>query len=110
MGLRNYITHTQLPVAQSRQTLRRGSFSITFILSSKPLLTWDGWNSSMRAWIAGQGEAVAIVDVVDVYARLAGEFDKWLFDRIGLKYTTEIDAFLCEQEEYTREFDRVFGA
>jgi len=41
--------------------------------------------------------------------RLAGEFDKWLFDRIGLKYTTEIDAFLREQEEYTREFDRVFG-
>ncbi len=109
-GLRNYITHTQLPVAQSRQTLGRESFSVTFILPSKPLLTWDGWNSSMRAWIVGQGEAVAIVDVVDVYARLAGEFDKWLFDRIGLKYTTEIDAFLCEQEEYTREFDRVFAA
>jgi hypothetical protein len=109
-GLRNYITHTQLPVAQSRQTLGRESFSVTFILPSKPLLIWDGWNSSIRAWIVGQGEAVAIVDVVDVYARLAGEFDKWLFDRIGLKYTPEIDAFLREQEEYTREFDRVFGA
>jgi hypothetical protein len=109
-GMRNYITHTQLPVAQSRQTLGREAFSITFILPSKPLLTWDGWNSSMRAWIVGQGEAVAIVDVVDVYARLAGELDKWLFNRIGLKYTTEIDAFLREQDEYTREFDRVFDA
>lgn len=109
-GLRNYITHHQLPVAQTKETIGRGSFSITFILPGKPLLIWDGWNRSVRAWIVGQGEAVAIVDVVDVYARLAGEFDKWLFDRIGLKYTTEIDAFLREQEEYSREVQRVFGA
>jgi hypothetical protein len=77
-------------------------------LPGEPLLTWDGWNSSMRAWIAAQGEAVAIVDVVGVYARLTEEFDKWLSDRIGLKYRQEIDAFLREQEKYTREFDRVF--
>jgi hypothetical protein len=109
-GLRNYITHTQLPVAQSQQKLGQGSFSITFTLPCEPLLSWDGWNSSTRAWIVAQGEAVAIVDIVDVYARLAGEFDKWLFDRIGLKYAAEIDAFLSEQDEYTREFDRVFGA
>jgi hypothetical protein len=31
------------------------------------------------------GDAVEIVDVVDTYARMAGEFDRWLFDRIGLK-------------------------
>jgi hypothetical protein len=109
-GLRNYITHTQLPVAQSRQRFGRESLSITFILPTKPLLSWDGWNSRMRAWIVGQGEAVAIVDVVDAYARLAGEFDKWLFNRIGLKYRTEIGAFLREQEDYTRELDRIFGA
>lgn len=108
-GLRNYITHTQLPVAQSRQTFGSESFEVTFTLPGEPLLTWNDWNSSMRAWIAAQGEAVAIVDVVDVYARLAGEFDKWLFDRIGLKYRQKIDAFLREQEKYTREFDRVFG-
>jgi hypothetical protein len=64
----------------------------------------------MRAWITGWGEAIATVDVVDAYARMAGEFDKWLFDRVGLKCKPEIDAFLCEQEKYTREFDRVFGA
>jgi hypothetical protein len=40
--------------------------------------------------------------------RIPGEFDKWLLGRIGLKYKTEIDAFLREQEKYTREFDRVF--
>jgi hypothetical protein len=109
-GLRNYITHAQLPVAQSRMSLGRESYSVTFILPSKPLLTWDGWNSSMKAWIGGQGEDIGIVEVVDVYARMAGEFDKWLFDRIGIKYVTEIDAFMREQEEYTREFDQVFGA
>jgi hypothetical protein len=109
-GLRNYITHTQLPVAQSRQILGRETFSVTFILPGTPLLTWGGWNSTVRAWIVGQGEAVTIVDVIDVYARLAGGFDKWLFNRIGLKYATEIAAFLREQEEYTREVDRVFGA
>ena len=109
-GLRNYITHRQLPVAQTRQTFGPGSFSVTFILPSEPLLAWDGWKRSVRAWIVGQGEAVAVVDVVDVYARLTGEFDKWLFDRIGLKYSTEIDAFLREQEEYAREVNQVFGA
>jgi hypothetical protein len=109
-GLRNYITHTQLPVAQSRQTFGSRSFEVTFILPGSPLLTWDGWNNSTRMWIATQGEAVAIVDVVDVYARMAGGFDKWLFDRIGLKYKSDVDLFLWEQDEYTREFDRVFGA
>ena len=109
-GLRNYITHRQLPVAQTRQTFGPGSFSVTFILPSEPLLAWDGWKRSVRAWIVGQGEAVAVVDVVDVYARLTGEFDKWLFDRIGLKYSTEIDAFLREQEEYAHEVNQVFGA
>jgi len=108
-GLRNYITHTQLPVAQSKQEFGQESFAVTFILPGKPLLTWDGWNSSVRAWIADQGEAIAIVDVVDVYARITGEFDKWLVGRIGLKYKAEIDAFLREQEKYTREVDRIFG-
>ena len=53
---------------------------------------------------------MVIVDVVDAYARITGEFDKWLYARIGLKHKTEIDAFLREQEKYTREVDRVFGA
>jgi hypothetical protein len=109
-GLRNYITHRQLPVHQSKQTIGPQSFEITFVLPGKPLLTWDGWNGSVAAWIASQGEAVPIVNVVDTYARITGDFDKWLHGRIGLKYQTEIDAFLREQEEYTREHDRVFGA
>lgn len=29
------------------------------------------------------------MDVVDAYARMAGEFDKWLFDRIGLECKAE---------------------
>lgn len=108
-GLRNYIAHIQLPVAQSRQIFGSTSFEITFTLPVKPLLVWDGWNNSTRTWLASQGEAVAIIDVVDVYARMAGGFDKWLFDRIGLKYRMEIDKFLREQDEYTHELDRVFG-
>jgi hypothetical protein len=109
-GLRNYMTHRQLPVAQSRETIGQQSITVTFILPGEPLLTWDGWNSNVRAWIAGQGEAIPIVGVVDAYARITGEFDKWLFTRIGLKHKTEIDAFLREQEKYAREVDRVFGA
>jgi hypothetical protein len=108
-GLRNYITHRQLPVHQSRQTFGQQSFEITFILPAMPLLIWDGWNSSVRAWISSQGEAVPIVASVDTYARMTGDFDKWLHDRIGLKHESEIQAFLLEQAEYTREFDRIFG-
>lgn len=107
-GLRNYITHMQLPVAQSRQTFGNSSFEVTFILPGGPLLDWNGWNAGTRAWLSGRGEGVAIVDVVDAYARMAGDCDKWLHGRIGLKHRTEIDDFLREQDDYTREFDRIF--
>lgn len=86
--LRNHITHHQLPVAQSQQTITNQSISITFILPSAPLLEWK-WSSGVKEWIASCGEAVAIVDVVDRYAGKAADLDKWLFDRIGLKYATD---------------------
>ena len=108
-GLRNYITHMQLPVAQSRQTFGRESFMVTFILPGGPLLAWNGWNADMKAWISGRGQAIAIVDVVDAYARMAGDLDKWLHDQIGQRHHAEITAFLREQDDYTREHDRVFG-
>ncbi|MDX3613057.1 hypothetical protein [Streptomyces europaeiscabiei] len=109
-GLRNYITHAQLPVAQSRQTFGQGSFEITFTLPAEPLLAWSRWSGELRTWIAGQGDAVVIVDVVDTYARKAGELDKWLFDRITLKYRADIDPYLRECAEFDREVARVFGA
>ncbi|MCX4972410.1 hypothetical protein [Streptomyces sp. NBC_00620] len=108
-GLRNYITHTQLPVAQSKQTFGRESFEITFTLPGEPLLEWKGWNGVQRTWIAGQGDAVAIVDAVDTYACKAGEFDKWLFDRIALECRADIDVYMRECAEFNREHDRVFG-
>ena len=95
-GLRNYITHHQLPAAQTRQTLGGESFSITFILPCEPLLRWDKWSSDTRRWIDGCGEAVPIVDVVDCYARTAGTFDRWVYERIGLKYAEDIAIFLRE--------------
>jgi hypothetical protein len=84
--LRNYITHMQLPVARSQEAYTAQSVRISFILSAAPLLEWDGWNVGTRAWIADYGEHVPIVDVVDTYARAADEFDRWLADRIGVKY------------------------
>jgi hypothetical protein len=105
--LRNQITHHQLPVAQSHQTISSESISITFILPCAPLLEWD-WSSGVREWLANQGNAVAIVDVVANYAHKAGDFDKWLLDRIGLKYATEIQKYRRDAEIYQRDFDRVF--
>jgi hypothetical protein len=78
-------------------------------LPGQPLLEWRGWNGVQRAWIAGQGDSVAIVDAVDIYARKAGEFDKWLFDRIAHKYRTDIDVYVRECAEFNREYDRLFG-
>ncbi|MFJ4829450.1 hypothetical protein ACIP79_05915 [Streptomyces sp. NPDC088747] len=108
-GLRNYITHMQLPVAQSRQTFGLDAIDITFTLPGDPLLEWRGWNGIQRTWIAGQGDVVAIVDAVDTYARKVGEFDKWLFDRIALKYRADIDVYMHECAKFNREHDRVFG-
>jgi hypothetical protein len=90
--LRNYIAHMQLPVAQSQEAYAPQSVRISFILSAAPLLEWDGWNADTRAWIADHGEHVPIVDVVDAYARVADEFDRWLTDRISVKYRAATEA------------------
>jgi hypothetical protein len=85
-GLRNYVAHMQLPVAQSQEAYTARSVRISFILSAAPLLEWDGWSAGTRAWIASHREDVPIVDVVDTYARVADEFDRWLAARIETKY------------------------
>jgi hypothetical protein len=84
--LRHYVTHSQLPVAQSQEIYAARSVRISFSLLAAPLLEWDGWNTGMKAWIARHGEHVPIVDIVDTYARVADQFDRWLADRIGVKY------------------------
>ncbi|MBV9795925.1 MAG: hypothetical protein JO016_18515 [Actinobacteria bacterium] len=89
--LRNYIAHMQLPVAQSQEAYTARSIRVSFILSAAALLEWDGWNAGTRAWIVGHGSDVPIVDVVDTYARVAEEFDRWLADRIGAKYRADIE-------------------
>ncbi len=106
--LRNHITHHQLPVAQSRETFKAGSISVTFILPCAPLLEWE-WSSGVKEWIATHGDAIEIVDVLDAYARKAASLDKWLFHRIEQEHRTEIQEFQRAEEEYTRKYDRAFG-
>ncbi len=107
--LRNYLTHHRLPVAQSRQTFSNQGFSVTFTLVRQQLQEWPGWKGDARAWLAAQGEQIEIVPVVDGYARIAGAFDKWLYDRVGRKYAAEIRAYNEEAEAFNREWARVFG-
>ena len=73
------------------------------------LQEWPGWKEGARTWLAAQGEQIEIVPVVDGYARIAGAFDKWLSERIGRKYATEIRAYNEEAEAFNREWARVFG-
>lgn len=108
-NLRNYLTHHSLPVAQSRQTFSTRSFSVTFVLLRQPLLAWSRWSGDTKEWLALQGEELEIVSMIDGYARLAGGFDKWLHDRIGLKYASEIDEYEKAAEAFNREWDRTFG-
>jgi hypothetical protein len=107
--LRNQMAHHQLPVAQGQQTFTRESIAITFTLPAKPLLGWEDWSSGVKEWIASQGKDVAIVDVVNEYARKAADHDKWLLEKIRLKYETEIREYRQAAEAYQREYDRVFG-
>ncbi|MFG1902474.1 hypothetical protein [Micromonospora carbonacea] len=108
-GLRNYLTHHRLPVAQSQQNFSASSFSVTFVLLCRPLLEWSRWNSDIERWIAGQGDHLEIVSMIDGYARIAGEFDMWLHDRIGLKYAGEIRQYEGAANAFDREWDRTFG-
>jgi hypothetical protein len=107
--LRNYLTHHRLPVAQSRQIFSNQGFSVTFTLTRQPLQEWSGWKEDSRAWLTAQGEQIEIVPIVDGYARIAGAFDNWLYDRIGRKYAVEIHAYNEEAEAFNREWARVFG-
>ena len=107
--LRNYLTHYQLPVSQSQQTFSQDSFSVTFILVRKALLEWSGWTSSAKKWLQAQTADIRIVEVIDGYARISGTFDKWLHDRIGQKYTAEIQKYEAEAEDFNREWGRIFG-
>lgn len=108
-GLRNYIAHRQLPVAQSRQTFTGNIIAITFVLPSAPLLEWDRWPGVVREWMKAAGEDVMIVDTVTTYARVAADFDTWLMDRIKAKYATEIAEFDVARQRYNQEHARVFG-
>jgi hypothetical protein len=107
--LRNHIAHHQLPVAQSRESWSKDSFSVSLILPCGPLLQWD-WSSGIKDWITEHEDAVEIVAVIDSYARKAGSFDKWLFDMIAARNSDDIRDFYIAQEKHTREYDRVFGS
>ena len=74
-GLRNYLTHHRLPIAQSRQTFSSQSFSVTFTLVRQLVQEWSRWKIDARARLASQGEQIEIVPVIDGYARIAGAFD-----------------------------------
>jgi hypothetical protein len=107
--LRNYLTHHRLPIAQSRQTFSNEGFSVTFILVRQHLQEWPRWTRDAKAWLAAQSEQIDIVLLVDGYARIAGAFDKWLYDRIGRKYAAEIRAYNEEAKAFNREWTRVLG-
>ena len=108
--LRNYLTHYELPVARSRLTISSQSFAVTFLVVRRRLQEWQGWRSEVKVWLSGQDEEIDIVPILDNYARIAGGFDKWLYERIGRKYETEIREYYGEAEEFNREHSRVFGS
>ncbi|MET8094838.1 hypothetical protein [Micromonospora sp. NPDC005220] len=108
-GLRNYLTHHRLPVAQSRQTFSNHSFSVAFVLLRQPLLEWSKWNSDTRRWLADQDDELEIVPMIDGYARIAGGFDKWLHDRIKLKYAGAIREYEKAAKAFNRELNQTFG-
>lgn len=108
-GLRNYMTHRSLPVAQSRQNFSNVSYEVTFVLPVEPLLKWGGWNRADRDWIKGHGEAVSIVDVVDQYAKMASDHDRWLHDRIATSFATEISVYKAAAAAFDAEHARIFG-
>jgi hypothetical protein len=107
--LRNHMTHHLLPVARSQQTLTHEEpFQFTFVLDSASLLEWD-WPAGVKPWIEQQGSYIKIVNIVDDYGKLASRLDKWLYDRIEIKYRGELKEYRAAAEIFNREVDRVFG-
>jgi len=82
---------------------------VTFTLVRQHLQDWPGWKGDARTWLTAQGEQIEIVPVVDGYARIVGAFDKWLSDRIGRKYATEIRAYNNAPASLYREARSVPG-
>jgi hypothetical protein len=77
--LRNYSTHSKLPVARGQLTLSReeGDKS-TVILSKSDLLAWPDWNSAARSFIESHdGENMDLRSIVSEYTTLVHEFNEW---------------------------------
>ena len=76
--LRNYMTHSKLPVAQGKFTWEQGSGeSSTVALSKAALLEWDDWNVAARAFLDEADDDIDLSDVLRDYTALVHDFNQW---------------------------------
>ncbi|WP_329058125.1 hypothetical protein [Amycolatopsis sp. NBC_01480] len=101
--MRNELAHAQLPIVSSTETIRAGSTTVAIVLPCDALLDWTDRNSKITTWLARHpGGVVDIGEVLDGYARRAGNLDDWLQQRIGIEYRGEIDQFAAAEDAFFR--------
>jgi hypothetical protein len=77
-GLRNYATHSQLPVARGRLTWTpdAGDHS-TVELSKSKLLESDRWNTAAKEFLDSAAEQIDLRILVSAYTAVVEEFNEW---------------------------------
>jgi hypothetical protein len=76
--LRNYSTHSQLPVSRGRLAWTRDSGDQSTVeLSKAKLLEWDGWNAAARDFLESSADEIDLRVVVSEYTAVADDFNQW---------------------------------
>lgn len=78
IGLRNYVTHQELPVITGR--VRRGAhgYSASILLKTDKLLDGHQWDSLARRHIDEHAPAIDVSEAVQAYSKTVTEFDEWV--------------------------------
>ena len=77
-GLRNYSTHSQLPVSRGRLfwAAEAGDHP-TVELSKSELLEWDRWNAAAKEFLDSAAEQIDLRIVVSEYTAVVDQFNEW---------------------------------
>jgi hypothetical protein len=76
--VRNFTTHSKLPIARGKFTWTRDAGETsTVALNKGTLLEWDGWNAAARTFLDASDEDIDLRDVVREYAALVHSFNEW---------------------------------
>jgi hypothetical protein len=101
--LRNYSTHTKLPLALGRfsWTPETGDQSTT-VLPKAALLEWDGWTATARRFITSHDGDLDLRQILWAYVACVDEFNQWFGHAFLRGHLPAFDDFNARRAAYAQ--------